>query len=696
MSVPSEVTGFTYPETANIESKVALSWEEVAEATSYTVERKSDDGEYTSVYTGTDLAYNDDVKLGWDICQYRINATNDDGDSGYVESAKIAIVYFEIDGSGRLQPLNTIVDFSKSKFDTLPTVKESTEDILECDGVIVTDTKYDPRLFYIVSNTDDITVAERNTLLAKIGKVSHYLKTGDRYFRYNEKLFSVRLSEKPDEDIYPIHFQSYISLKANDPYGYSSYYELADIDTTSKIITSNGDVDTYPTLIITNCSGTTKITINGVEFNIGQTFLDTDTCTVDCEERTVTKTDSDGTVTNIKNEWVSDNFPVISSGNNTVNISQGTLKVIWQDKYISLGDTTPTNDGYSGTTYIPYDTELSDTSTNAVQNKVIKQAIDDLSNKTIIIDTELSNVSENAVQNKVIKTGLDTKSDVSHAHTLVNNHTVESDVPENAVFTDTTYGNATDSTAGLMSNTDKTKLDGLSNFTVDTELSDTSTNAVANSTIKSNLDSKANTEHTHTVSDITDFEKSVYQCCPDGSTTISSLPSSNAVNWSLNKILIPSSVKIIFNYFACHSPLEEIIGGENVETVGSDFLSYNYYLKQASFPKLTTCAQGAFYNNSKLTDLSLIAITTASSYFLSGLNSLINLDLGSRNNVLTIGTNLSIKSSDLTVNSFLQLGNALVTTTEAIALTFSETAWNNLSDTQKAIFTDKGYTITTV
>lgn len=41
----------------------------------------------------------------------------------------------------------------------------------------------------------------------------------------------------------------------------------------------------------------------------------------------------------------------------------------------------------------------------------------------------------------------------------VNNHIVEKDVPANAVFTDTTYSEATTSQAGLMSSTDKSNLD---------------------------------------------------------------------------------------------------------------------------------------------------------------------------------------------------------------------------------------------
>ena len=43
----------------------------------------------------------------------------------------------------------------------------------------------------------------------------------------------------------------------------------------------------------------------------------------------------------------------------------------------------------------------------------------------------------------------------------VNNHTVNSDVPANAKFTDTTYSDATTSAHGLMSASDKSKLDGI-------------------------------------------------------------------------------------------------------------------------------------------------------------------------------------------------------------------------------------------
>ena len=86
----------------------------------------------------------------------------------------------------------------------------------------------------------------------------------------------------------------------------------------------------------------------------------------------------------------------------------------------------------------------------------------------IIVDTSISSTSTNPVQNKVIKTELDKKAGTAVATTSVN---------------------------GLMSVADKTKLNGIAkeaNKTiVDTTLSDSSTNPVQNKVIKTELDKKA-------------------------------------------------------------------------------------------------------------------------------------------------------------------------------------------------------------
>ena len=65
--------------------------------------------------------------------------------------------------------------------------------------------------------------------------------------------------------------------------------------------------------------------------------------------------------------------------------------------------------------------------------------------------------------------------------------------------------------------------------------------------------------------------------------------------------------------------------------------------------------------------------------------------------MLTLTSNLRLQSDNLTVNSFLQVGNALVDNTGGTAkpINVKSVAWNRLSVAQKAIFTNKNYTVTT-
>lgn len=75
---------------------------------------------------------------------------------------------------------------------------------------------------------------------------------------------------------------------------------------------------------------------------------------------------------------------------------------------------------------IPIDGELSSTSTNPIQNKVVSQAINAMNTKidekTFPIDSELSFTSENPVQNKVIS------NEISSLHTLVGDEPVSGQI----------------------------------------------------------------------------------------------------------------------------------------------------------------------------------------------------------------------------------------------------------------------------
>lgn len=145
-----------------------------------------------------------------------------------------------------------------------------------------------------------------------------------------------------------------------------------------------------------------------------------------------------------------------------------------------------------------------------------KGSASDVSNlKTLVGDTSVSSQITNAVASKADKTHthnyagsssvggsatsavkLDSSAGsatnpiyFSNGEPAACTYTLGKSVPSDAKFTDTVYSNATTSTAGLMSSSDKTKLDGIATgatkITVDSALSSTSTNPVQNKVVNS-------------------------------------------------------------------------------------------------------------------------------------------------------------------------------------------------------------------
>ena len=105
----------------------------------------------------------------------------------------------------------------------------------------------------------------------------------------------------------------------------------------------------------------------------------------------------------------------------------------------------------------------------------------EITNGGVTIDDTLSDTSKNPVQNKVINAALNNKAELTdipdklpadggNADT-VNGHTVNANVPADAVFTDTTYKTVSQTKDGLMSAADKEKLDGIYS-TLNTHIAD--------------------------------------------------------------------------------------------------------------------------------------------------------------------------------------------------------------------------------
>ena len=232
------------------------------------------------------------------------------------------------------------------------------------------------------------------------------------------------------------------------------------------------------------------------------------------------KTGLDALWTKIKGTFVaktikksdSSNATQITHDGDTVSLSRGTIS--------STGNTSTYT--VSSSIDIGADDIITFTSTSRPQYRVEE-------NKDLIpmaflrdipkVDTALDSTSTNPVQNKVVTSALNGKSNTGHTHSYNDltdkptigdaKITIRQNGTEKGSFTlnqtsskaidliDTTYVPATTSTSGLMSATDKTKLDGIATgankTTVDTTLSSTSTNPVQNKVIFTALNNKLNT-----------------------------------------------------------------------------------------------------------------------------------------------------------------------------------------------------------
>lgn len=149
----------------------------------------------------------------------------------------------------------------------------------------------------------------------------------------------------------------------------------------------------------------------------------------------------------------------------------------------------------------------------------------------------------------------------------------------NVTDSNTVYGNATTSAAGLMSAADKAKLDGVSagsnHVAVDAELSTTSTNPVQNKVIKSALDGKSNTGHKHVKADITDFP--------------TSMPASDVYSWAKQSSKPSYTISEVSGNLPA-SRISGTIAAANLPSYVDDVLEYASISK---FP--TTGASGKIY-----------------------------------------------------------------------------------------------------
>ena len=186
-----------------------------------------------------------------------------------------------------------------------------------------------------------------------------------------------------------------------------------------------------------------------------------------------------------------------------------------------------TNDSGFLTSHNPVDSALSSTSTNAVQNKVVKDALDEKS------DTGHTHSASDVSGLSAVATS-GSYNDLTNKPTIptVNNATLT--IQKNGTTVKTFTANASSNvTANITVPTKTSDLTNDSGFLtshnpIDSALSSTSTNAVQNKVVNDALTGKSDTGHSHTVSDISDFP------------TLSTVATTGSYNDLSNKPTIPT------------------------------------------------------------------------------------------------------------------------------------------------------------
>lgn len=269
--------------------------------------------------------------------------------------------------------------------------------------------------------------------------------------------------------------------------------------------------------------------------------------------------------------WVSDKFEKIGSTKTTVDLSGYVTQTEMNTQLANKANTNHTHDisaledsedmigGIYNDINTKADKTTATTSANGLMSKDDKSKLNGIAteaNKTVV-DSALSSSSANPVQNKVVKGALDGKANVQHNHTFATVVNLQSTLDSKAGTSI-----ATTSANGLMSSSDKTKLDGIATgatkVTVDSSLSSSSTNPVQNKVVNSALNGKANSSHSHSISNITNLQSALDNKSETGHTHDDRYYTETEMNTKLNGKANSSHTHSIGNVTNLQSKLDTI------------------------------------------------------------------------------------------------------------------------------------------
>ena len=305
--------------------------------------------------------------------------------------------------------------------------------------------------------------------------------------------------------------------------------------------------------------------------------------------------------------------------------------------------------------------------------------------------------------------------DSTYVHTDNNFTSALKSSYDNAVTNSHTHSNKSvlDNTTASYTTEEKTKLSSLDNYSLPT----------ASTTVKGGIkvDGTSITVDENGVASASESgggltEADVFAICEAGVTTLGN--QITTISWYMSRAYIPSSViSMGSNWFREAIATYEINGGEHLTTAGTYFAYNCTALTTLSLPALTTARSHFAQSCTSLTTISLPALTTADTSFAQSCTALTTISLpvlttagtyfacncplthlvvgGANTLTLTSTSNNTYTAWKLPVADMVAFGTALTRATATTTLTFGATYWNALTAAQKAIFTNKNYTVTT-
>lgn len=339
MAIPERVPSISVPDTVMYnDTDKTVTWTAAEGANSYELYVKgSNENSFTLIYSGTALSYTLGISKypDYSTMVFRVYSVNDDGKSLYPrESKTVSIIDISIEedvgGTMILQPFGLIINAQSSKFDDVPSVRETSETITGLDGEIPVDVKYSPRLFDLVCfmKSEFESVSDRENYIRNMSRHINRSVRNLRNLLFRGKIYRVkRISSEFERR--PTFCNLDISYKAYDVFGYSVAENVLYGDGTCL---NSGEENCYPIIILEGEQNNPTITVNGNEY---QTALDTsagDTVIIDCEKETVLLEKANGEKSYLAGAYYLE-FPIFKVGNNTVS---GCTAVKWRNKYFTL------------------------------------------------------------------------------------------------------------------------------------------------------------------------------------------------------------------------------------------------------------------------------------------------------------------------------------------------------------------------